>query len=381
MKKTIALFLVMVLLLCTFVGCSTEKAPEVTEENKETVASNSETSEAPEASEPTPAPEEKDSYLIGAISDGLASPYQQGHYQWLKDLAAANGDEVIVVDGQINPEIKLKAVETFIEQGVDVITVQANDNAGADALTQLAQEAGIPMVLFYMPSENVSTPAVVIDEYATSFQLGVTAAEKWLSWYPDSDIKVGILDLPTSSQVHENRTMAFFDGIQSVAPDAELVSVLDGGSKRDMSYSAAQDMLQAHPEINIVYGINSESALGALAAFEEVGRGKAVDGIPQTELFVGTNGSEVEAEKLFDPSSALKLTQALQPKANAAAVLDTMYKLFNGEIKMTDNLIVDAYNVVFTYWDSPIEEYEEFMVSEYLAEPGLAERLTASFAE
>lgn len=325
--------------------------------------------------------EEKEHYVIGAISDGLASPYQQGHYRWLTDLAAENGDEVIVIDGQVDPEVKLKAVETFISQGVDIITVQANDNAGADSLTQLAQEAGIPMVLFYMPSENVPTPEIVIDEYATSFQLGANAAEKWLGWYPDSEIKVGILDLATSSKVHEGRTLAFFDGVQSVSEAAELVSVLDGGSVRDKSYKAAQDMLQAHPEINIVYGINSESALGALAAFEEVGRGKAVDGIPQTELFVGTNGSEVEAEKLFDPSSALKLTQALQPKANAQAVLDTMYKVLSGEIDMKESVIVDAYNVVFTYWESTIEEYEDFMVNEYGAEPGVADRLRAVFAD
>lgn len=320
-------------------------------------------------------------YVIGAISDGLASPYQQGHYKWLTKLAAENGDEVILVDGLVDPEIKLKAVETFIEQKVDVITVQANDTAGADTLTQLAQEAGIPMVLFYMPFENMPTPAVVIDEYATSFRLGSIAAEKWLSWYPDSEIKVGIFDLPTSSRVHAGRTLAFFDGVQSIAPTAELVSVLDGGSKRDKSYTAAQDMLQAHPEVNIVYGINSESALGALAAFEEVGRGKAVDGVPQTELFVGTNGSEVEAEKLFDPSSALKLTQALQPKANASAVLDTMYKVFSGEIGMHDDLIVDAHNIVFTYWDSPIEDYEQFMVDEYAAEPGFTARMAERIAK
>lgn len=325
--------------------------------------------------------EEEKHYVIGAISDGLASPYQQGHYKWLTEMAAENGDEVIVIDGQVDPEVKLKAVETLISQGVDAITVQANDNAGADSLTQMAQEAGIPMVLFYMPAENVATPEVVIDEYATSFQLGATAAEKWLGWYPDSEIKVGILDLATSSKVHEGRTLAFFDGVKSVAENAELVSVLDGGSVRDKSYKAAQDMLQAHPEINIVYGINSESALGALAAFEEAGRGKAIDGVPQTELFVGTNGSEVEAEKLFDPNSALKLTQALQPKGNARAVLDTMYKIFNGELSMTDDVVVDAYNIVFTYWDSPIEEYEDFMVNEYGSEPGVAERLKAAFAE
>lgn len=370
MKKALVLLLAIAMLVTVLAACSTgakggESTPPATQGGGQTAPA-------------TQAGDKK--YVIGAISDGLASPYQQGHYQWLKDLAKADGHEVIVIDGLVDPEVKLKAVETFIEQGVDVITVQANDNAGADTLTQLAQEAGIPMVLFYMPSSpQVTTPAVVIDEYETSFQLGANAATKWLGWYPDSDVKVGIFDLPTSSKVHEGRSLAFFDGIKSVAADAELVFMLDGGSKRDISYSAAQDALQAHPEVNIVYGINSESALGALAAFEEAGRGKAVDGVPVTELFVGTNGSEVEAEKLFDPSSALKMTQALQPKANASAVLNTMYKVLGGEIDMKDNYIVDANNIVFTYWESPLEDYEAFMVSEYLAKPGLADRLKANF--
>ena len=374
MKWMIAMLLVGVLLLSGCSGGDTETEAEA-ETKAETQLAETAAEEAGEDGTEAENTANKDHYVIGAISDGLASPYQQGHYEWLEKMAEEKGWEVILIDGQVDPETKMKGCETLISRGVDVITVQANDTAGADSLIKEAHSAGIPLVNFYMPSENETAPAVVIDEYETSFELGTIAAEKWQSWYPDQPIKVGILDLPTSSQVHEGRTMAFWDGVQSVAPDAELVSVLDGGSVRDLSFTAAQDLLQSHPEVNIVYGINSESALGALAAFEEAGRGKAEDGVPLTELFVGTNGSEVEAEKLYDPSSAFKLTQALQPKANAQAVLDTIEKIFNGELQMTDDVVVDAYNVVFTYWDTPIEEYEQFMVDEYLSEPGFAERM------
>ena len=81
------------------------------------------------------------------------------------------------------------------------------------------------------------------------------------------------------------------------------------------------DTLLAERTENVVHANEEVVALGVDIKYPAHAGGKAVDGIPQTELFVRHNGSEVEAEKLFDPSSALKLTQALQPKANAAAVV------------------------------------------------------------
>ena len=125
----------------------------------------------------------------------------------------------------------------------------------------------------------------------------------------------------------------------------------------------------------MVYGINANSVLGALAAFEAAGRGQAEDGIPKTELFVGTDGSEQEAIKIYDPNSSLKLTMALSPKNNAKTQIDTAIQLMNGEIDAKSDYEVEVTDVVLDYWSTPIDEFQKFLVDEYFSEMDLKQEL------
>ncbi len=73
--------------------------------------------------------------------------------------------------------------------------------------------------------------------------------------------------------------------MKSHAPDVKLVSRLDGFAVRDKAMAVMEDILQAHPEVNVVFGINDDSALGALAAMEAAGKTK------NNELIVGFDGT------------------------------------------------------------------------------------------
>src|SRR5262249_11839860 len=52
----------------------------------------------------------------------------------------------------------------------------------------------------------------------------------------------------------------------------DIVTVLDGGGLKDIGYKAAEDALQAHPDLNAIFAINDPSALGARAALEKAGK-------------------------------------------------------------------------------------------------------------
>jgi ribose transport system substrate-binding protein len=41
---------------------------------------------------------------------------------------------------------------------------------------------------------------------------------------------------------------------------------------KDAAFRTAEDILQAHPDLDGIFGINDDSALGALAAVEKAGR-------------------------------------------------------------------------------------------------------------
>ena len=101
--------------------------------------------------------------------------------------------------------------------------------------------------------------------------------------------KVGILDL---KQVESCilRVKGFKEVIgahnANGGPKIEIVSELDGGGAKDKGCKAAEDMLQAQPEMRGIFAINDPAALGARAALEKAGKADRVmiigfDGQPE----------------------------------------------------------------------------------------------------
>ncbi|MDR1797676.1 MAG: sugar ABC transporter substrate-binding protein [Clostridiales Family XIII bacterium] len=316
-------------------------------------------------------------YTIGRIAYQMGHAYHVADCKFFEEYANADGNEVIFYDGNADGQTMLEQAEDLISKGVDGVVMQPADQGVANTLVQNLQDAGIPVVTFVnKPTEpSITNPHVELNEYPAAFEMGQLAATKWKEWYPDKPIKVGIFDLPSVQQVHEQRAMAFMDGILDIDPEAELVSILDGGGDTEKSYAAAQDMLQSHPEVNIVFGINATSCLGALAAFEEVGRGTATDAIPDTELFASCDGTDAEGMKIFNPNSSLKMTMGLVPSTFARTQYDTLMDILTGKIEMTDDVSVPVTDGLFDYWSNTLDEYEEWLVDEYGMEPGYADNV------
>ena len=318
----------------------------------------------------------KKDLVIGKIPITMEANYHQAHVKHLINYAKEEyGAEVTVIDGAFSSDVAMSAVETFIAQGVDGILLHSTDEKVIDSMVEEAHRADIPITTFYIPTASRSVPHLQINEAETSFQMGVAAAEKWKEWYPGKPIKIGVIDYLTVEIVQEHRTGPFIEGVMSVAPDAEVVSKLEGSASVNKAMNAMQDMLQAHPEVNIVYGANADHALGALAALENAGRGKAVDGKCLTEIVVGTDGTEGELLKVYDPSSSMKITQGLQPAVNAKAEMDLFMKVYNGEIPRDEWLNVDTFDKFISYWETPIEEAQEFISYQYFSDVDLEEAI------
>src|SRR5262249_19248027 len=59
-------------------------------------------------------------------------------------------------------------------------------------------------------------------------------------------------------------------------PKMHIVAELSAEGKRDKAEKVMEDILQAHPDVTGVFGINDDTALGALAAVEAAGKGDRI---------------------------------------------------------------------------------------------------------
>jgi ribose transport system substrate-binding protein len=302
---------------------------------------------------------------IGRVVFELTNPYLQADNACSEERAKELGANFIYLDGKSNAEIQANCITDLISRKVTGIIVQPLDGAAIQPSIDEAIQAQIPIITFYQQPIDRNVPSVMIDEASSSRQLGALAGRKWLEWYPNKPIKIAIIDQPDVAFLVENRTEAFIAGVKSVAPNAEVVARLDGKGRRDISMAAADDLLQSHPEANIIFGVNNDTALGCLAAYEAIGRGKAVNGIPQTELIASVDGTEAEMLKIFDPSSALKMTMGLSPKANGYAVVDTIMKVINGQIPREGETIVTTQNKIIDFYNMSIDDAQKFLTEEH----------------
>ena len=104
-------------------------------------------------------------------------------------------------------------------------------------------------------------------------------------------------------------------------PGMKVVAVLNGKGVRDQALKAAEDMLQGHPELKAIFGINDDSALGALSAAEARGRNDLV--------IVGYDATP-EAVGAIKRGSQLKADVAQQPRDIGAKTIEAIAAHFGG---------------------------------------------------
>lgn len=310
-------------------------------------------------------------YVLGKVPYTFEHAYHQSVCKELTDYAAKMYNaKVNVIDGEANAEATLAAIENLISQGVDGIAMHTGDAGLSAKAVEMAHAAGVPIVTTLIRPDNMTSPHIQPQETPSSQYLGAEAARQWKAAHPNTPIKVAMLNFGGIEQIWEMRTGAFFDGVKSVDPNAELVTMLNGYGSTVKSMEVVLDILQGDPDVNIIFGANDEMALGALAACEQLGRGKMDNGVPLTEVIAGLDASTAALVKIFDPNCSFKLTHGAV-RDNARAEADTLMAMINGEIPMDQYMETKVLSPAIDYWNTSLEEAQRFLEDNFFYEGDL----------
>jgi ABC-type sugar transport system substrate-binding protein len=299
--------------------------------------------------------------VLGKIPYTLEHSYHQSIVKMFEDHAKKmHGATTIIVDGQANSESALSAVENLIAQKVDGIALHSPDIGMTATAVEAAHKAGIPIVTTLIYPKVKKAPHIQPKEEFSSFRMGEVAATQWLAAHPGKTPKVAILDFGGFEQIVVLRTDPFFKGVKSVAPNATLVAKQNGQGSTVKSMEVMLDILQANPDVNIIFGANDDMALGALAACEQLGRGRMDNGKALTEIIAGVDGGENAMVKVFNPNCSFKLTHG-QVRDNARAEVDTLMSMVNKSMAMDKWMEIQTLSPEFDYWNSSIESAQKFL--------------------
>lgn len=223
---------------------------------------------------------------IGVSVLTLTHPFFQDLTRALRDEADALGYDVVITSCEFDAARQRNQVSDFVVQKVDAMILAPCDSRAVGTAIAEANHAGIPV--FTADIASLASGVEVVSHVATdNYEGGRRAADAVLEALNRSG-KVAIIDHPEVESVIL-RTRGFRDVVEEANAEGasvQIVAQLPGGGVKDRAFRVAEDLLQAHTDLDAVFAINDDTALGTLAAIEKAGReGRVVivgfDGVPE----------------------------------------------------------------------------------------------------
>jgi ABC-type sugar transport system substrate-binding protein len=368
MKKAISVFMCLALLtgIVALSGCGTQTSSTQTGSTdtnvSQTTPTQDESSQSPAASTADTGKKElKPGLKIGYFVSAMDNGFHQATATYAQKYAKEKyGAEVQVFDGKSDANIMAQNFDQAVAQGIDMATTHIWQGDSIKAAADEAIKNGMVVTNYFEKIPGVNVPLVLPGEAQISEEMGKSAAEQWKKAHPDKPIKVVCIGWPDNEVVKSGRTDPFIKGVLSVDPNAKSLGCMDGSKGADACNKLTQDLIQANPDLNIIYSEAADLTVGVLPALQKLGRGKMVKGVPETEILCSVDCPENEIKEIFDPSCSLKMSMALPVKETAEVRIDTCVKVYTGEIKQLDDSNVSnpifIPNKLISFWSMKSDE-------------------------
>lgn len=243
---------------------------------------------------------------------------------FFQDLAAAaekeakaQGFDLRLQYAEFDSGKQINQLETFITQGVDAIVVSPVDSSGVAPVVAEARKKNIPVFTTDIRAHG----ADIVSHIASDNVAGGELLGDFLGKLLNGKGNVAIIDERQAASVQER--VAGFEKAIAKYPEIKIVQKVPGEGQRDKAMKAAQDLLQSSPNLNAIFGINDDSALGALAAVEAAG-------LDQKIVIVGYDGTP-EARDAIKAGKALKADTVQFPDKIGQRTVQTVAAYLRGE--------------------------------------------------
>jgi ribose transport system substrate-binding protein len=246
--------------------------------------------------------------------------------------AAAEEFNVKLVTSDANSDSgkQYNTMENFIQQKVDGIVLMSVDPDSMIDVTEQAVNAGIPVITI---DRVVNTPKVSSFLGSDSKAMGIKCGEAFKAYCQKNNITSAEIGITTAfrSTAQPFRVEGFKEILETMGPGFVIINIQNGDS-RDTALISAENILQANPEIDFLFGTNEGNTLGCYDAVKMAGKSNAVKvfGVDITnDIITGIENDEI----LF------VVTQ--NPYLIGYTAIESLMKIHNGE-SLPEVTYVDA---------------------------------------
>jgi ribose transport system substrate-binding protein len=280
---------------------------------------------------------------VGYCTPSLNAPFYVALSQSIQKSAEGYGMKFISVDGQGDIAKQVTAVEDLMAKGIQVLIINPLDPKALIPTVNMATKSGIPVFIvdsFIDPSADYIS-SVLANNQGNGDLVGEWVVNKM----GKTKIKAAIISGAQGNPVGMEKRLGFIRGMAETQlrnqgnSDFQIVSQGWGGWSNNGGLKAMEDILVAHPDVNVLVAENDAMAMGAQKAIREAGKEAnivvvAFDG--QKEALELIKQGKFGATALNSPAELGKLVvqsavKHLNGEKNQAKIIYTPAKLINKE--------------------------------------------------
>jgi ribose transport system substrate-binding protein len=234
----------------------------------------------------------------------------------LREGAQAHDMELVVVACEMDPAKQAAQIEDFVAQRVSAILLAPCDSNAVVPHLAGPSGAGIPV----FTADIAARGGPVVSHVASDNVQGGRLAAQALAEYIGDSGEVLIIDHPVVASV-QDRVRGFEEEMRK-HPNISIVGKPSSDGQRARAMAVMEDMLQAHPKLKGVFGINDDSALGATAVLDAARRKDVV--------VIGYDATE-EAQRAITSGGPLKADVVQYPRRIGRTAIDMISRHLHGE--------------------------------------------------
>ncbi|MBR0755699.1 sugar ABC transporter substrate-binding protein [Bradyrhizobium jicamae] len=207
---------------------------------------------------------------VGFLPTAMDTYYQRVLAGVKEEIDRAGGPSTIQLlvqapKSQSATDDQVRTMEAWINERVDAIAVALYNEGALEPLIRRATEAGIPVFLFNSP---VADDPYYVSDIGYDQSDGGRAQAQWIvdNYKDKGEVKIAVLEgLPGP---HTAQRMKGFNEVLSKYPNLKIVAKQPAGWVRAQGLTVTENMLTAHPDVDILVALYDEMALGGLQALK-----------------------------------------------------------------------------------------------------------------
>jgi ABC-type sugar transport system substrate-binding protein len=275
---------------------------------------------------------EKKDRLV-AVSINTYNNFHSVFYSAIEEYAKANNIALRMVDAQNNATKQVGDVENLLAQNPDAFILLPVDADALGVSVNAIKEAGIPLVESSTWTTNDRFDVFIgADDTSVGKSQGQFISS-WLDANPTVNLKVGYLHILYGSPLDKMRLEGLNTALDTYIKNGRFQIIADEDGLKTGDYSsslaAAENWMQAYPQMNAIIGQNDGTAVAAMQAVIGAGR--------KDVLICGADAEAPAVTAILN--GTMSMSAMLEPAKWGALCIETAIGLLDGKTYDKFNLI------------------------------------------